>query len=338
MNSRKTIANALWVFAVLLLCTNSQAQEVKKETTEQAPYVENAPKAEENAAPAVDKNTAPKVEENITFTAQEPVVSEAEKDTTAATATETSAQNVKETPKVSQQDVSPTNEKVAPPPPATTKTDANTSIMATSSSGTTVTQQPVSSEIGPVQEQEKKRLENEKKRHLFVVTYNMANPGGGTADFIDEFSFEGFGFGYRFLLKKKLSVGAVFGWNTFEKKQVGQFSLGENTTISGTRIKMADIIQLAPTVHYYFATQSARAIPFIGLNMGPFYTSQVVDWGWWYEKEATWQFGFSPEIGIRIGGLPVPLYLAVRYSFAFKANTVDAQRFLGLNIGIAFLK
>ncbi|MBN2342323.1 MAG: hypothetical protein JXX29_15465 [Deltaproteobacteria bacterium] len=176
------------------------------------------------------------------------------------------------------------------------------------------------------------------KRHLFVVTYNMAKPGGQTAEFVDEFSFEGFGFEYRFLLKKKLSIGALFSWSTFEKKEVGEFNLDDNTTITGTRIKMVDLIQLAPSIHYYFTTQSSKAVPFVGMNMGPYYASHIIDWGWWFQKESTWQFGFSPEAGVRISGLPVPLYLAVRYSYSFKANTLKAQQYLGINIGIAFLK
>ena len=184
---------------------------------------------------------------------------------------------------------------------------------------------------------EKQKAE-ELKRHMFVVTYNIAQPKGNTSKFVDKFSFEGFGFEYRFLLKKQLSLGFTFSWNTFERKENGVFELDGTTTIEGTRIKIVDLVQLAPTVQYHFKKQSSSAVPFIGLNMGPYYTSQIVDWGWWYERVSSWQFGFSPEVGIRLTQLAIPFYLSVRYSYAFKANDIDAQQTLGFNIGIAFLK
>ncbi|MBN2716665.1 MAG: hypothetical protein JXX14_12495 [Deltaproteobacteria bacterium] len=178
----------------------------------------------------------------------------------------------------------------------------------------------------------------ENKRHMFVVTYNMAQPRGKTADFVDKFSFEGFGFEYRFLIRKQLSVGVTFNWNTFERKEAGTNAVDSNTTITATRIKMTDLIQLAPCVQYHLKKQSSMVVPFVGLNMGPYYTSQIIDWGWWYERVSSWQFGFTPEIGIRLTRLPIPLYMSLRYSYAIKANDLPTQQAFGINVGIAFLK
>ncbi|MBN2527130.1 MAG: hypothetical protein JXR76_12105 [Deltaproteobacteria bacterium] len=183
-----------------------------------------------------------------------------------------------------------------------------------------------------------KQKKAEAGRHMFVVTYNLARPLGKTAKYIDKFSFEGFSFEYRFMLNKQLSVGLGFNWNTFETKKTGLVQLDKNTRINGTRILMDDLIQLTPTVQYHFFKQSAKVVPFAGLSVGPYYTSQVVDWGWWYQREAKWQFGFTPEVGLRVASLPVPLYLSVRYTYTFKTDEIDAQQAMGINIGVAFLK
>ena len=211
---------------------------------------------------------------------------------------------------------------------------AANSSQSISQKNTEIKKAPAASDIAANEELKKE----ENKRHMFIVSYNMAYPMGKSADFVKKFSVEGFGFGYRFMLKKQLSVGLSFNWNTFEKKEAGLLHLDKNTSINGTRIKMADLIQLTPTVQYHFFRQSAMAVPFVGLGLGPYYTSQIIDWGWWYQREATWQFGFSPEIGLRVARLPIPIYLSASYTYTFKANNIDAQQMLGIRVGVAFLK
>ncbi len=185
----------------------------------------------------------------------------------------------------------------------------------------------------PTQEQ----LE-ESKRHMFVVTYNMAQPRGKTADFIDDFSLEGFGFEYRFLFTKQITGGIAFNWNAFERKESDAFKVNARTTINGTRIKLNDMLQLTASAQYYLKKQSASVIPFAGLHAGAYYSSHVIDWGWWYDRNTAWQFGFTPELGIRITALPIPIYLSGRYTYTFKTKSLDAQQTLGINLGIAFLK
>ena len=178
----------------------------------------------------------------------------------------------------------------------------------------------------------------ESKRHMFVVTYNMAQPRGKTADFIDDFSLEGFGFEYRFLFTKQITGGIAFNWNAFERKESDVFKVNTRTTISGTRIKLNDMLQLTASAQYHLKKQSASVIPFAGLHTGAYYSSHVIDWGWWYDRETAWQFGFTPELGIRITALPIPIYLSGRYTYTFKTKSLDAQQTLGINLGIAFLK
>ena len=186
--------------------------------------------------------------------------------------------------------------------------------------------------------EEYRKKAEESKRRMLVIRYNMAQPRGETAKFVDKLSFNGFGLDYRFFLLKQLSVGLAFTWNTFEKKESGTYPLDTNTTLSGTRIKTTHLIQLAPSIQYHFRKQSSFAAPFVGLNAGPYYTSRVTDWSSWYDEESSWQFGFSSEVGIRFGRLPLPIYAALSYAYAVKNKDIPDQQTFGIGVGIAVLK
>jgi hypothetical protein len=225
--------------------------------------------------------------------------------------------------------------------PADTASEAVSATKVEKKKVQVVVEQPVNvkrnADMAAASEPTREQLE-ESKRHMFVVTYNMAQPRGKTADFIDDFSLEGFGFEYRFLFTKQISGGIAFNWSAFERKESDVFNVNARTTINGTRIKLNDMLQLTASAQYNLKKQSASVIPFAGLHAGAYYSSHVIDWGWWYDRDTAWQFGFTPELGIRITVLPIPIYLSGRYTYTFKTKSLDAQQTLGINLGIAFLK
>ena len=175
----------------------------------------------------------------------------------------------------------------------------------------------------------------------FNLTWDIAIPGEGMSDYIDETSWAGMGIEIKKFLSKNTSVGFFFGWNVFDTRESGTFEL-ENGHVSGTQVRNINSFPFTLNFHFYFPGGSIT--PFIGLNAGAYYIFQKFQLGIMTIDNDNWHFGLAPEVGFEI---PLSRSLAFlvsgKYNYAFASGEqingddgVDYQ-YYGINVGFTFM-
>ncbi len=190
----------------------------------------------------------------------------------------------------------------------------------------------------PVPEQGAEPAEEKKgfKPHLPIVMYSMALGMGSTYDYVEDYSWRGLSFEYRYRILPQFSVGGIFGWNIFDDKLKGTFTR-EPVTVTGTQLRWLDALTLAANTHYYLA-MFKKTLPFLGLELGAYYTSRYTDMGWWAQTEDGWHFGLAPEIGTLVHAGSVSFAFSVKFKYLLKTSDVPEEMFWTFNVGLGFLK
>jgi len=176
------------------------------------------------------------------------------------------------------------------------------------------------------------------------LSYNMGMTTGDTRDFVQDYSWRGFGFEVRSFRGDNFSVGGSFSWNIFDEKtsEIIEIQNG-NGALSGTQIRYINSFPLMLNAHYYFGNPSSRAQPYIGLNAGTYYITQRLEIGVYAFEENNWHFGLAPEIGLMFPTYSGSIFfINARYNYAFKAGQSVGGRegsdwqYWGFNVGVAF--
>ena len=177
---------------------------------------------------------------------------------------------------------------------------------------------------------------------LSGLSYNMGLTTSGTRDFVEDYSWRGFGFEVRSFRNDNFSVGASFSWNIFDEK-TGEVITFDQGAVSGTQIRQLNAFPLMLNAHYYLGQYSDRVRPYIGLNVGTYYIIQRLEIGVLALEENNWHFGVAPEIGFLFPTYSGSIFFVnVRYNQAFKAGSGLAGgegkdwQWFGFNVGIAF--
>jgi hypothetical protein len=181
------------------------------------------------------------------------------------------------------------------------------------------------------------------------ITYQMSAtsslPGNSdsSVNFIEDFSFRGFGIDARYVPERgaKYSFGFNAGWNVLNEKN--DFGTERNTIslptadITGTQLRYFNSIPVLANASYYFGERGGIR-PYLGLNAGTYYIERRVDIGVSAIVDDAWHFGWAPEAGIVVplGRPEVAMLFNVRYNWAFSSGGTGDQKYWGFNIGIAY--
>ena len=181
------------------------------------------------------------------------------------------------------------------------------------------------------------------------ITYQMSAtsslPGNSdsSVNFIEDFSFRGFGIDARYVPERgaKYSFGFNASWNVLNEKN--DFGAERNTIslptadISGTQLRYFNSIPVLANASYYFGERGGIR-PYLGLNAGTYYIERRVDIGVSAIVDDAWHFGWAPEAGIVVplGRPEVAMLFNVRYNWAFSSGGTGDQKYWGFNIGIAY--
>jgi opacity protein-like surface antigen len=172
------------------------------------------------------------------------------------------------------------------------------------------------------------------------ISYNMGLPTSMTRNFIQNYSWRGFGFEVRDFRGDNLSVGGSFSWNIFAEKTDKVIYL-ENGAASGTQVRSLNVFPLMLNGHYYFGTSDALR-PYLGLNVGTYYIRQRLEIGVIAPEDSHWHFGLAPEFGVMLPTYSGTIFfLNARYNYAFKAGK-DLKgegkdwAYWGFNVGLSF--
>lgn len=174
---------------------------------------------------------------------------------------------------------------------------------------------------------------------MFSISYDIGLPLGGTAEYISQPSFRGFGLEGRGFITDNLSYGGAFSWAVFYE-EVGPEEWtreGEDGTVYGKQYRYINSFPLMATMHYYFGEWNSTRL-YAGGGIGANIINQRTDVGLYVVKDEKWRFGLAPEVGVLIPiNFNSSLNLSAKYQYAVKAGDSDAVSYLSFKIGFAFM-
>lgn len=169
----------------------------------------------------------------------------------------------------------------------------------------------------------------------FGLSYNTALPLGGTADFVDKYSWRGFGMEARWEISPELFLGFNTSWNVFYDTKSGTFN-EDTRTLTGKQYRYLNSVPIMMTFLKNFGS-SSTAIPYAGLGVGTIYSEARKEMGLWQVVNKGWQFGLAPEVGVLFPTtFGNDIFLSVRYNYGFNTTKIDAVSTLGINLGLLF--
>lgn len=168
------------------------------------------------------------------------------------------------------------------------------------------------------------------------VVYNVAIPMGNTSDYIDETSFRGVMIKGDYFIEDEWSFGFATGVQTFYQ-EMGTVSETRGTfTATGAQFRYLNSIPILLTAKYHYSRYGTFS-PYAGLGAGLYYMNQTTKFAGLDFEKTDWKFGLQPEIGLGIELSPsTDFLLAVTYNTAFDSKEIDAQGYLGFQVGLTF--
>jgi opacity protein-like surface antigen len=173
-------------------------------------------------------------------------------------------------------------------------------------------------------------------QNIYMLEYPIAFGVGDLGEFIDEPSFRGFNFGYRYLVDEEVAIGMDIGWQTFYEDRESATYTDGTQSITGKQYRYMNMFTASAQVDKVFAPGSDLR-PFVGIGAGTSYARRTLDMGQWSLEKDPWQFMLQPEAGVSLyltNGNAV--LLSANYYWGFETQQLEAQSFLSLNIGYAF--
>jgi len=166
------------------------------------------------------------------------------------------------------------------------------------------------------------------------ITYTMSIPTGDFADWLEDTSYYGFEVGSRSFTNNSFSWGFATGWNSFSEKRSGTTEV-ESGAITGTSIREMQTFPLLVSAHYYFGRRN-KVRPYLGLNTGVYFISEVTTLGVYADGDTNAHFGLTPELGVIIPVGDYGLMLNAKYAYAFEGGGNRDFTWLAINIGFTF--
>jgi hypothetical protein len=176
---------------------------------------------------------------------------------------------------------------------------------------------------------------------LFLVNWEISQPLGGFADYIDSTSLAGVSFEGRNFISEKISLGLLFSWNRYDQSFDNESFPIQNGVVTGPVFRDSSMFAIRATGHFY-PLQGKSVRPYVGLGIGG-------GWNYAYQQTAdlslsqsNFDFIVSPEIGTFLNltsgwSSGVGLNLALRYTYTTATNgRVDGSQALSGIIGLTF--
>ncbi|MEZ2441074.1 outer membrane beta-barrel protein [Chitinophaga sp. RCC_12] len=172
------------------------------------------------------------------------------------------------------------------------------------------------------------------------VNYSIAQPLGSLKDYSDKTSFRGWSAGLQYQLNNQWSVGLRSGFQDFYERLPRAVYPDKQGDVSAVQSRTLQVIPIQATVSYAFTKPSAAVIPYATVGVGTANMNYEKYWGEFVEKDNSWQFLVSPEIGINVPfgkASPLMFNANVRYNYApYKYGDITNYNTVQGNIGLKF--
>lgn len=171
------------------------------------------------------------------------------------------------------------------------------------------------------------------KNDSLLVAYNTSVGLGDTHRFAPDFSFLGFSLDWRARVSDHFWPGISLSWQVLYGKEVKTLHYG-NSTFNGTIATNLNLFPMLVTGSYYFLTDPRGARPYAGFGIGAYAAEHRLDVGPWTVSEATWHFGFAPELGVALPTGSRTLVVSTKFNYASASGRWDPLMYLNFNVGV----
>ncbi|ACU59724.1 outer membrane beta-barrel protein [Chitinophaga pinensis] len=172
------------------------------------------------------------------------------------------------------------------------------------------------------------------------VDYSIAQPFGSLKNYTDKTSFRGWRAGLQYQLNDQLAIGLRSGFQEFYQRVPRAVYSDKGTDISAVQTRTLQVTPILATVQYQLTKPDAAIIPYVGLGVGTVNMLYNKYYGQFTDRDNSWQFAVSPEVGINIPfgkGSPLLFNASVQYSYSpYKQQEITSYNVLQANVGLRF--
>ena len=176
-----------------------------------------------------------------------------------------------------------------------------------------------------------------------IFSYNMATPSGRTADYVDRYSWSGFGGEVLYGLDDHNSVGFTSGWQRFDaflRDAQATFSGG---AVYGSQVRYVTSVPLMVTATHVMADPIDKIKPFIKVGAGIYWMTPILEMGLYRFGETNAHFGLMPAVGLDLKlDRKSSMIIQLDYNAAFSSGESqlgepsNEQSYIGIKVGFQF--
>lgn len=155
---------------------------------------------------------------------------------------------------------------------------------------------------------------------------------GSTKDFVQEYSFQGFGIDVRYLGFGDLWVGGAVAWHTLAQ-QTEKSVEWQNATITGNVVTELSTTPLTLKAAYAY-TRSKHVVPYVALGGGASRVVRRLDIGIQRFAWESWHWTLVPELGVDIPVGPIDVLLATKFNYLWASAEAPEQLYMNFSFGI----
>lgn len=176
-----------------------------------------------------------------------------------------------------------------------------------------------------------------------TFSYNMATPTGRTAEYVDRYSWSGFGGEASYWFDDHNTVGLTSGWqrfNAFYRDALANFDGG---AVYGSQVRYVTAVPLLLTATHYMADPIDKIKPFVKLGAGVYWMTPVLEIGLYRFQDTRVHFGLMPSVGLdfkldRKSSMVVQLdyNAALSSGETILGEPSNEQSYIGIKVGFRF--
>ncbi|QHS62995.1 outer membrane beta-barrel protein [Chitinophaga agri] len=172
------------------------------------------------------------------------------------------------------------------------------------------------------------------------VDYSIAQPLGSLKDYTNKTSFRGWRAGLQYQLNDQLAIGIRSGFQEFYQRLPRAVYSDKGSDISAVQTRTLQVTPILATVQYQLTKPDKAIIPYVGLGLGTVNMLYNKYYGQFTDRDNSWQFAASPEVGVNIPfgkGSPLLFNASVQYSYSpYKQQEITSYNVVQANVGLRF--
>ncbi len=168
------------------------------------------------------------------------------------------------------------------------------------------------------------------------ISYEMAQPEGNTARYIDRFSSRGVHLDVSLELSYAFHFELSAGLNSFNAAKMGVLTTTDGQDVYGKQYRYLNAVPLMAGFAFHIPLGNGSRF-WAGCNGGIGYFDRVIDLGLTSYSASSWQWGIQPQVGIAIGlGGGTALFFDGRYNYFWAKDGWPVQQYWSFGVGLLF--